>query len=212
MDRPDGRQQSRQRELWGRAACGYDRAMAPLERAGIGRYRELLIAQAAGRVIEAGIGTGANLRYYPESVELTGVDASPPMLAQAVRRAAALDRQVTLRQGDADALPVEDGSADTVVATLLLCSVPDVPTTLAEFARVLRPGGRLLLLDHVASSWAPVRGFQAVADRVTASAGERWRRRPLDDLPALGFEAESVTASRGRLIEAVVARRIVSVS
>ena len=201
----DGRH-ARQRELWGRAACGYDRAMAPLEWAGIDRYRERLIAQAAGRVVEAGIGTGANLRYYPDSVELTGIDASPAMLAHAVRRAEALGRPAELRQGDADALPLPDGGADTVVATLLLCSVPDVPTTLAEFARVLRPGGRLLLLDHVASSWTPVRGLQAVADRLTASTGECWRRRPLDHLPAAGFEVESAVAGRGRLIEAVVAR------
>lgn len=211
MDRPE-RPQSRQRELWGRAACGYDRAMAPLEWAGIGRHRERLIAHAEGRVVEAGIGTGANLPYYPSSVELTGVDASTEMLAQAVQRAQALGLSAELRQGDADALPFPEAGADTVVATLLLCSVPDVPTTLAEFARVLRPGGRLLLLDHVASSWSPVRGLQAVADRVTASTGECWRRRPLDELPATGFEVESVVASRGRLIEAVVARRIVSVS
>lgn len=204
--------QPRQRELWGRAACGYDRAMAPLERSWLRRYRERLIAQAAGRVIEAGIGTGANLPYYPASVELTGVDASAEMLAQAVRRAEVLGRPAELRQGDADALPLPDAGADTVVATLLLCSVPDVAGTLAEFARVLRPGGRLLLLDHVASSWAPVRALQAVADRVTASTGECWRRRPLDGLRAAGFEVESVAASRGRLVEAVAARRIVSVS
>lgn len=205
----DGRQ-SRQRELWGRAACGYDRAMAPLERSWLGRYRQRLIAQAGGRVVEAGIGTGANLRHYPESIEVTGVDASPAMLAQAARRAEELGRAADLRQGEADALRFPDASVDTVVATLLLCSVPDVPTTLAEFARVLRPGGRLLLLDHVASSWAAVRGLQAVADRFTASTGECWRRRPLDMLPAAGFAIESVTASRARLVEAVVARRIVS--
>lgn len=199
--------QPRQRELWERTAAGYDRAMAPLERGWLGRYRAELIGQAVGRVIEAGIGTGVNLQYYPESVALAGVDASPAMLAHATRRAQVLSRPIDLRQGEADALPFPDHSADTVVATLLLCSVPAVPVTLAEFARVLRPGGRLLLLDHVASSWAPVRVLQGLADRITASTGECWRRRPLDDLPRAGFEAASVTAGRGRLIEAVVARR-----
>ena len=201
--------QDRPHALWGRAAAGYDRAMGPLERGWIGRYRAQLIGQAEGRVIEAGIGTGANLRHYPASVELTGVDASPEMLARAVDRAAALGRTADLRVGDADALPCEDRGADTVVATLLLCSVPAVDQTLAEFARVLRPGGRLLLLDHVVSSWAGLRALQGLADRVTASTGERWRRRPLDRLPEAGFEIESVTAGRARLIEAVVARRAI---
>lgn len=198
---------ARQQRLWDRAAAGYDAAMGLLERGWLGAYRARLIGNASGRVIEAGIGTGANLRYYPSDVELIGVDASGAMLARAAARATGLGRQVDLHQGDVDHLPVPDGTTDTVVATLLLCSVASVEATLAEFARVLHPGGRLLLLDHVESSAAPVRGLQSAANLVTSRAGECWRRRPLLLLDGAGFRIQTAERSRGRLVEAVVAER-----
>jgi ubiquinone/menaquinone biosynthesis C-methylase UbiE len=196
-----------QRRLWERAAPTYDQVMAPWERRWIGRYRRELLGRARGRVVEVGIGTGANLAHYPAGVRLLGVDASPAMLARARARAAELGVELDAVVGGADHLELEDASADTVVATLLLCSVPDVATTLAEFARVLRPGGRLLLLDHVESSVAPVRWLQAVADRAGAGTGECWRRRPLGLLPAAGFTVEWTHSSRARLLEVVGAVR-----
>jgi ubiquinone/menaquinone biosynthesis C-methylase UbiE len=196
-----------QRRLWNRVAASYDRAMRPLERRWLSRERARLLAHVGGRTLEAGIGTGVNLPHYPDSVELIGIDSSPAMLDVARQRAAELGRAVDLRLGVAERLDEPDAALDTVVATLLLCSVPDVARTLGEFARALRTGGRLLLLDHVESSWAPVRGFQRLADSVTAGTGECWRRRPLLALAASGFVVEDVRASRGRLVEAVVARR-----
>ncbi len=198
----------RQRALWDGAAAGYDAAMASLERRWLARYRADLIAHAVGRVVEVGIGTGANLRYYPPAATLSGVDTSAAMLARAAGRAVELGAAVELAQADADRLPVPDGGADTVVATLLLCSVPRVGFTLAEFARVLPPGGRLLLLDHVESSWAPVRGLQRIADRVTRATGECWRRRPSLLLESAGFRILDLRHSRARLVEAVVAERL----
>ncbi|MGC3954216.1 MAG: class I SAM-dependent methyltransferase [Propionicimonas sp.] len=203
-----GARSARQGALWDRAAAGYDGSMALLERRWLSGYRARLLQQATGRVIEAGIGTGANLPHYPAGVRLSGVDASPAMLARAIDRAAGLGLTVDLAPADADRLPFPDAGADTVVATLLLCSVPRVETTLAEFARVLRPGGRLLLLDHVASSSALLRGLQAVADRVTRPTGEYWRRRPLPLLEAAGFRILTVEHSRGRLIETVAAELV----
>ena len=197
----------RQRRLWQEAASGYDAAMAPLERLWLGGFRDRLIRLADGRTIEVGIGTGANLDRYPASVDLVGVDASSRMLAVAQERARRLSRTVEFRLGDAEALDVPDASADTVVATLLLCSVSSVEGALAEFARVLRPDGRLLLLDHVESSVGLVRLGQAMADRITANTGERWRRRPADYLPDAGFTVDWIRSSRARLLEAVSARR-----
>ena len=199
--------QEAQRQAWERAAPVYDRTMASWERRWIGDYRRDLVSRAVGAVVEVGIGTGANLDHYPVGVAVIGVDASPAMLAQARQRAARQGRDLTVVVGDADHLALPDASADTLVATLLLCSVPDVATSLAEFARVLRPGGLLLLLDHVESSLAPVRWLQWVADRATSATGERWRRRPILQLAAAGFTVEWTRASRGRLLEAVSARR-----
>jgi ubiquinone/menaquinone biosynthesis C-methylase UbiE len=207
LPEPGSDAERRQRVLWERSATRYDRAMAPLERLWLHRLRAGLLAGAAGEVVEVGVGTGLNLAHYPAEVSLLGVDSSPAMLAEATRRAAALGVPVRLVPGDA-AVELPDAAADTVVATLLLCSVPDVGRALAEFARVLRPGGRLLLLDHVESAWWPLRGGQAVLDAVTAGTGERWRRRPLPLLPAAGFAVEDVVATRGRVLESVVATRL----
>jgi len=193
--------------MWERSAPAYDQTMAPWERRWISGYRRSLLARAEGRVVEVGIGTGANLDHYPAGTTVVGVDSSPAMLSRARDRARRLGRELTAIVGDADHLDLPDDSADTVVATLLLCSVPDVATSLGEFARVLRPGGRLLLLDHVESSLAPVRWLQALADRTGVATGECWRRRPLLRLPEAGFAVEWTRSSRARLLEAVSARR-----
>ncbi len=133
-----------------RIAAPYDRGMAPLERLWLREMRAQLLPQARGRVLEVGVGTGANLPFYPAGIRLTAIDESADMLAVAARRAAALGRDVSLLQADAEQLPFPGGRFDTVVTGLVLCSVLDLKRALAEMRRVLRrPGGRLLLLEHM---------------------------------------------------------------
>jgi SAM-dependent methyltransferase len=140
-------------------AAVYDRVLAGPERAGIGRAREELLADASGRVLEIGAGTGANLSPLGMAssgvlTSLVLVEPSAPMRARLARRADELrDRlpaDTRIMAGAAEALPVEDGSVDTLISTLVLCSVPDLDAAVAELRRVLAPGGRLLLLEHVA--------------------------------------------------------------
>lgn len=110
-------------------------------------YRARIAGAARGRVLELGIGSGLNLPHYGSSVqEVIGIDPSAELLAMARRRAGT--RPVTLLEGSAEALPLEDASVDTVVTTWTLCSVPDVARALAEARRVLRPGGALLFVEH----------------------------------------------------------------
>jgi SAM-dependent methyltransferase len=112
--------------------------------------RRRLLASASGSVIEVGAGTGLNLRYYPPAVtEVLATEPDPHMFRRLAR---ALDESrvpVQLRRATADELPAPDGSVDTVVCSLVLCSVPDVSAALSEARRVLRPGGRLLFFEHV---------------------------------------------------------------
>jgi len=136
---------------WGRVfAAVYDRTMAAAEREGLGALRAELLAGARGRVLELGAGTGANLAHYP-----TGLDAvllaepEAPMARRLRPRAAGSGLPAEVLVAPAAALPVPDGSVDTVVCTLVLCTVPDVAAALAEVRRVLAPGGRLLFLEHV---------------------------------------------------------------
>jgi ubiquinone/menaquinone biosynthesis C-methylase UbiE len=119
--------------------------------------REWVCAQATGNVLEIGIGTGRNLPHYPHDMRLTGVEVSPAVLAIARARARELGREVDLRVGDAQALEFPDESFDSIVCTLSLCTIPDDRAAVAEMRRVLRAGGRLLLLEHVRSPLLPVR-------------------------------------------------------
>jgi ubiquinone/menaquinone biosynthesis C-methylase UbiE len=159
-------------------------------------------------VLEVAIGTGRNLPYYPDGIRLTGVDFSPQMLQLAQRRAQELGRQVDLRLGDAQALDLPDAAYDTVVCTLSLCAIPDERRAIAEMKRVLRPGGRLLLLDHVvAASWLG-RVLQWLLERITVPlGGEHLRRRPLLQAQREGFQVERRERSKLGIVERVAARK-----
>lgn len=153
--------------------------------------RAWICRQATGDVLEVAVGTGLNLPLYPPEVRLTGIDLSPAMLERARRRAADLGLEADLREGDAEALDLPSDAFETVVCVFSLCAIPDHRQALAEMHRVLRPGGRLLLADHVASSAAPVRALQRVAETATVPlAGEHFRRRPHDLLDPVGFVVE----------------------
>ncbi len=132
----------------------YDLLGGPIEKKPLIReQRRKLLAAADGRVLEVGAGTGFNLPHYPAAIhDLTITDAMDGMLRRAERRAANTGRHVTATKASVDELPFEDGSFDTVVASLLLCSVDDQSRALAEIRRVLRPGGRYLFLEHVRST------------------------------------------------------------
>jgi ubiquinone/menaquinone biosynthesis C-methylase UbiE len=199
---------ARQRRVWDKGAPSYDRQIALLERIWFAGGREWLGARARDRVLEVAIGTGRNLAHYPADVTLTGVELSPAMLAIARRRAADLGRDVDLREGDAEHLPFADASFDTVVCALSLCTIPDPAAAIAEMKRVLVPGGRLLLLDHIRSTWPPVYGAQWLFERLTIrAAGEHFTRRQLPLVQAEGLEIEEVERRKAGTIERIAARK-----
>ena len=134
-------------------ALTYDRMMKKTEKAGLSDLRVGLLAQAAGRVLEIGGGTGANLAHYGPAVEsLTITEPEVPMLKRLERRARAEAPQTMVLRAPAEDLPFEDDTFDVVVSTLVLCGVDDQPRALREIRRVLVPGGRLLFLEHVRSA------------------------------------------------------------
>jgi ubiquinone/menaquinone biosynthesis C-methylase UbiE len=139
--------------LYGRIfAAIYDRAMAGTEEAGLAERRRALLSSAEGRVIEIGAGTGVNLGHYPDAVtELVLTEPEEPMARRLEAKAQFSGRPATVVRTAAEALPFPDRSFDTAVCTLVLCTVRDPERTLGELARVLKPGGRLLFLEHVRS-------------------------------------------------------------
>jgi ubiquinone/menaquinone biosynthesis C-methylase UbiE len=198
----------RLRRYWDKHARTYDKQIAFWERRLLGDGRHWVCAQATGEVLEVAIGTGRNLPYYPDGIRLTGIEFSPAMLELARRQAQQLDVEVDLRLGDAQALDLPDASFDTVVCTLSLCAIPDERQAVAEMGRVLRPGGRLLLLDHVAGSPRWVRAMQWLLERVTIPLGEEHlRRRPLLQVQAQGFQIQRRERAKLGIVERLAARK-----
>jgi len=135
---------------WDRNARGYDRMVALEERLLGRRLRPRLWALVGqGKVLELGIGTGANIPFYPPGVEVTGVDISGEMLRRAREKALGKGVPISLHRMDAQALAFPEASFERVVATWVFCSVPDPVQGLREAGRVLKPGGHLVMLEHV---------------------------------------------------------------
>jgi ubiquinone/menaquinone biosynthesis C-methylase UbiE len=196
----------RVRRIQDKEAPRYDRQMGFFDRVLFAGGREWACAQARGEVLEIAFGTGRNLPHYPADVHLTAVELSPEMLKIARQRAQELGRDVDLRIGDAQALEFEDHSFDTVIVTFGLCTIPDDRRAAAEAHRVLRPGGRLALLEHVRSPSLPIRAVQRVLDPLSVRfAADHLVRDPLDYLAGVGFEIESVQRLKGGIVERVVA-------
>jgi ubiquinone/menaquinone biosynthesis C-methylase UbiE len=207
MTGSDGETKRVQR-LYDEGASRYDKLISFSEKLLFGDGRRWVCSQARGEVLEIAIGTGRNLPYYPEGVRLTGVELSPAMLEVARLRAQELGRDVDLRVGDAQALEFPDERFDAVVCTLSLCTIPDDRKTVAEARRVLRPGGRLLSLEHVRSPIRAVRAVQQVLDPVFVRFGaDHLLREPLGHVEAEGLEVDWLERSKWGIIERLSARK-----
>lgn len=127
----------------------YDAFLALGERRGMAARRAALLADARGTVLEIGAGTGANLAAYPRVDRLLLTEPAPTMRGLLTRRVTRDKADAVVVDSGAADLPVPSGSVDTVVSTMVLCTVPDMDAALSEIVRVLRPGGRLLFVEHV---------------------------------------------------------------
>lgn len=202
-----GREQ-RLRRYWNSHAGSYDRQMGVFDRHLFAGSREWVCSKATGSVLEVAIGTGLNLPHYPPGVQLTGVDHSPAMLQIARRRAGQLGRAVDLREGDAQALEFPGAIFDTVVCTFSLCAIPDDRAAVAEMVRVLRPGGLLLLADHVEASAWPARAAQVLIELASVPVGgEHLRRRPIRHVQALALTVEDHDRFKLGIVERLAARK-----
>ncbi len=174
-------------------AAIYDPFMRSTEQACLSRWRADLLTQASGDVIELGAGTGVNLPFYGSQVTRLVLTEPDGHMRAKLRTRAGLRPAVDVRAASADALPFDDATFDTVVSTLVLCSVPDVGRALAEVRRVLRPGGRLLFLEHVAADDRPARlawqrRLEPLWCRVAGNC--HLTRRTDEEIRAAGFVVE----------------------
>lgn len=198
----------RVRRLYDKVAKRYDWGIGLVEKILLDGGRQWVCSRSHGDVLEIAVGTGRNLPYYPSTVRLTGIDLSPDMLEIARRRVEESGRDVALHVGDAQALEFPDDRFDTVVSTLSLCTIPNERQAVAEVKRVLRPGGRFLMLEHVRSPSLPVQTVQQVLDPLSVRLqADHLLREPLQPLRAEGFEIERIERSKWGIIERVSARK-----
>ncbi len=189
-------------------AAQYDALMRRLERRFFPDTRAWVCGRASGDTLEVAVGTGLNLPHYPLEVRLTAVDRDPTVLAFAGARARDIGRSVQLGEADASDLPYPDASFDTVVATFMLCEVPDDRRAISEALRVLRPGGSLVLADHVVSTNRAVRIGQQLLEAITVPlAGEHFTRRPSGHLTGHGAQVVDIDRFSFGAVERVHARK-----
>lgn len=189
----------------------YDQGMWLMERLSLQTRRRALLSGAQGKVLEIGAGTGVNLRLYPADAHITAVDVACRRLAGAVDKAQlnGLRGRVAISCASAHDLPFPDAFFDTAVSTLVFCSVPDVARGLAEIRRVLRPGGRLLMMEHV-------RGKTAVTRRLTDWLHPAWfalqgechlNRETAVAVSDAGFHIDRLDSSVGGVLQTIEAHR-----
>jgi ubiquinone/menaquinone biosynthesis C-methylase UbiE len=198
---------------WGRVfALVYDTAFVLAERRGLRHVRRDLVGRSKGRVVEVGAGTGLNLDHYPEDVsELHLTEPDPHMAARLRKRVKSSSRDASVVETPADTLPFDDASVDTVVSTLVLCTVSNPDRVLAEIMRVLRPGGSLLFAEHVRSASPRRARWQ---DRFNTpwswyACGCQCNRDTLSAIQAASFETGDIRHDRLRWISPLVRPLIV---
>jgi ubiquinone/menaquinone biosynthesis C-methylase UbiE len=201
------RQNSLLRGVWDKDAAGYDKKIGWFERRVFGEdNRAWACSRVHGDVLEVAVGTGLNLPLYPADAHVTGIELSPAMLDIARKRAAELGREVKLQVGDAHKLPFPDESFDSVLCTFSLCNIPDVDLAVAEMKRVLKPGGKLVLVDHIRSSVKPVYWLQKAMEFFSVRAdGDHQTRRPLEQVRAHDFQIEERDRFKLGIVERLAA-------
>lgn len=202
-------EKDRIKTIYEKDAPKYDRSMRFYERFLLGDARQWACVRAQGDVLELAIGTGLNLPLYGAEVRLTGIELSPAMLLLAKQRAAELDREIDLRLGDAEALDeFGDGSFDTVICTYALCTIPDDRKAVSEAHRVLRPGGKLVLAEHVRSPMRAIRAGQRLLEPLMIRfEADHLLREPLEHVRAAGFVVDELVRTRLGIVECLAAHK-----
>jgi phosphatidylethanolamine/phosphatidyl-N-methylethanolamine N-methyltransferase len=196
------------RQRYDRLAPFFDGLEAVLEGLFFKRWRKRLWEKVQGEhILEVGVGTGKNFDFYPRAANMTAIDFSPAMLAIAQQKAEQRQLAVSLNLMDVELLAYGDNCFDTVVATFVFCSVPRPHKGLKELYRVCKPGGKVILLEHVLSSKPPLAWLMnALNPLVVALVGANINRQTLKSVQAIGFKqvyVDAISSDGVKLIEAV---------
>lgn len=197
------------RRRYDRNASVYDYMEGIPERWRFGKWRKMLWSNVQGNnILEVGVGTGKNFPYYPASAEITAIDFSEKMLARAIRKARKQGVTARLLQMDVQKLEFADNTFDTVVATFVFCSVPDPILGLKEIERVVKPGGTVLLLEHVLAANGILAWVMNLANPVVVRLmGANINRRTVDNVARSGLVIDHVTDLAAGIFKLIQARK-----
>jgi ubiquinone/menaquinone biosynthesis C-methylase UbiE len=191
---------------WERLSARYDlTTWADARR--FGAAKRALFAKMRGRCLMVAAGTGADFRYFRAGLTITAIDISPGMVARARERAAKYPGTLEVEVRDVEALPYADGAFDTVVTSCTLCSVRDPVRALRELYRCLRPGGQLLMFEHVRSRLGPIAIVQDLMTPITWRCGPTMNRDTVGNVQRAGFEVSRETNVYLDVMKAIEARR-----
>ncbi|MBA1336972.1 MAG: Phosphatidylethanolamine N-methyltransferase [Firmicutes bacterium] len=182
------------RRRYDRISRVYDILENPMERMSLKGWRIELMKELRGKVLEVGVGTGKNIQYYPDNLDITAIDFSERMLDRARLRAAKYNKKANLMLMDVQNMSFEDSTFDTVFTTCVFCSVPDPLKGFKEIKRVTRKGGRIILIEHVRSEGKVVGALMDILNPLVVSLyGANINRRTVENLKKAGFEELQVT-------------------
>ena len=194
---------------YNRIAPLYDLMEGLVERSRYSKWRGLLWSKVEGtRILEVGVGTGKNFSYYPSDAEITAIDFSNRMLKRARDKASKQKVKVHLQQMDVQNLKFEDNTFDTVVASFVFCSVPDPVRGLMEVERVCKPGGKVVLLEHVLSANRIVAWLMNLANPlVVRMVGANINRQTVANVTKSGLVVEQITDLGAGIFKLIEARK-----
>jgi ubiquinone/menaquinone biosynthesis C-methylase UbiE len=193
------------RRRYNRAARFYDLLEKPMEIMVLKKWRMEVMKDLEGKVLEVGVGTGKNIEYYPEGIDITAIDFSEKMLERAKEKAKRLNKEVNLIQMDVQDMKFPDDAFDTVFATCVFCSVPDPIKGLKEIRRVCKPTGKIIMIEHVRSE-KKVLGLimDALNPLVVNTYGANINRRTIENIHKSGYTDVEVTNLTGDIVKKIV--------
>ncbi len=193
------------RKRYNRIARFYDLFEKPMETMALNKWRLQVMKDLEGKILEVGVGTGKNIEYYPEGIDITAIDFSEKMLEKAKEKAKRFNKKVNLVHMDAQDLKFPNNTFDTVFTTCVFCSVPDPIKGLKEIRRVCKPSGKIIMIEHVRSERKVLGLIMDVLNPlVVNSYGANINRRTVENIHKSGYTNVEVTNLTGDIVKKIV--------